>query len=355
MVFIDSMVKARVWLALSLFLLFSLSFIIGCSPKPYPQITAFGQTMGTTYSVKLALHEGEPAISSEQLKTLADEEFLRVNQQMSTYIPDSELSLWNRDSSADWVSLSESLAQVLTQSQDISERSAGYFDVTVMPLVNLWGFGPQKQEAAPSDDAIEQAMAHVGYRQVQLEPKALRARKPAEVTVDLSSIAKGFGADQLAERLHSEGYRNFMVEVGGELFLAGANAQGKAWRIGVEMPNYDLLAQREEQPAAAVAVSNVGMATSGDYRNYYELDGVRVSHTIDPHTGHPITHSLASVTVIAPSCAAADGWATALNVMGPEKALEVAQREGLAVYLLVKQEGSFTVKMSAAFESYLDP
>lgn len=343
-------VKARVGLPLSLFL-FCL-FAISCSKKPLTQVEAYGQTMGTTYSVKVVLHPGEPALQSDQLKEIADEVFARVNQQMSTYIEDSELSLWNQDASGDWITPSAPLYGLISTSLDISHRSEGYFDVTVMPLVNLWGFGPQDRREPPSDEAIKEAKTHVGFQQIELNSNSKSARKPVGVTVDLSAIAKGFGGDELAERLRAEGFANFMVEVGGELVLHGQNAHSKPWRIGVETPSYNPLAGRE-QPAAAVDVSDVGMATSGDYRNYYEVDGQRVSHTIDPVTGRPITHNLASVTVIAPTCAVADGWATALNVMGPDKAMEIAEKEGLAAYLLVKRGDGFEAQMSSAFEPYL--
>lgn len=307
--------------------------------------------MGTTYSVKVVL-DGERNLAANRLKAIADEEFLGVNQQMSTYINNSELSLWNQHGNGDWQSVSAELFDVLQLSNTISVKSGGAFDVTVMPLVNLWGFGPDGEKAIPTEEQIAVAKSQVGYQQIELDSKQRRLRKPAQVHVDLSAVAKGFGADQLARRLAREGFAHFMVEVGGELAVKGYSRRGTPWRIGIETPSYSLL-RAPEGPAAAVDLSDAGMATSGDYRNYYEVDGVRVSHTIDPLTGAPITHGLASVSVIAKTCAEADAWATALNVIGPDKALALAEREGLAVYLIIRDGDDFVTKVSTAFKPYL--
>lgn len=307
--------------------------------------------MGTTYSVKVVLSQGQ-RLPESRLKKMADLALEEVNAQMSTYQADSELSVWNRSKGDEWRPVSRPLFDVLQLSVAIGEQSEGAFDVTVMPLVNLWGFGPEDRGAPPSDEVIEEALQRVGYNQIKLDRDGLKARKPEDVYVDLSAIAKGYAVDQVAQALLNAGHQNFMVEVGGELFLNGVNRHGKPWRIGVESPSYDLL-QAPQGPAATVDLSGVAMATSGDYRNYYEVDGTRVSHTIDPATGRPIAHKLASVSVIADTCAEADGWATALNVLGLEKGMALAERERLAVYMIVRADGGFVVHSTQWFDAYL--
>lgn len=307
--------------------------------------------MGTTYSVKVVSSE-EVSLNESGLQRIADTELERVNRQMSTYLADSELSLWNRASTSDWQKVSPALFEVLQLSAGISARSSGAFDVTVMPLVNLWGFGPDERQSPPSDLDIREALKRVGYNQIEFNETELTVRKPAEVFVDLSAIAKGYAVDKVAQALQDKGVANFMVEVGGELYLEGVNRRGKPWRIGVETPTYDLL-KAPQGPALAVDLSGRALATSGDYRNYYEVDGVRLSHTIDPFTGRPITHKLASVSVIADTCAEADGWATALNVLGPEKGMAVAERERLAVYMIIRDGDEFVSRATKQFEAYL--
>lgn len=314
-------------------------------------VSVNGQTMGTTYSVKLVMDDKAPP-SSEVLSAWADATFAAVNESMSTYMEDSELSLLNRAETDSWQPVSAPLLDVLLLSQEISRKSDGAFDITVMPLVNLWGFGPQTRGSVPGDEEISRTIAQTGYHKVAVDAERSAVRKPVGVTIDLSAIAKGYAADQLAEKLLAEGYRHFMVEVGGELVLAGLNNRGEPWRIGIETPIYELFSA-SKRPVGAVDISGKGMATSGDYRNYYEVDGVRVSHTIDPKSGRPITHTLASVTVIADTAAEADGWATALNVLGAERAMALAAKEQLAVFMLVREGEGFKAMHSSAFEPYL--
>lgn len=334
----------------SLFLLIVI-YLTGCQPQTHPQVSVTGQTMGTTYSIKL-VGEGKALPESGTLLGWADTTFAAINQSMSTYIEDSELSLLNRAESEVWQPISVPLLDVLLLSQTISTKSDGAFDITVMPLVDLWGFGPKQYQSPPDTDTIRQTMEQIGFDKVSIDSTRGAIRKPKDVTLDLSAIAKGYAADQLAEKLRAEGYRHFMVEVGGELVLAGHNAEGKPWRIGIEMPDYQLLSG-PRGPFNAVDITNKAMATSGDYRNYYEVEGVRFSHTIDPKSGRPITHNLASVTVIADTCAEADGWATALNVLGADKAMALALREQLAVFLIVREGEEFRALNSPAFSPYL--
>ena len=272
-----------------------------------------GVTMGTTYSMTIpVLPEG---IEPETVKVGVEQLLVAINQSMSTYIINSELSQLNQSKSIDWVNLSDQLYTVIDQAQMISSRSNGAFDITVAPLVNLWGFGPEKSIGnKPSEDAIQQRLQQIGYQKIELRqsPRAIKKIDSA-IEIDLSALAKGYGVDQIANYLASLGIEDYMVEIGGEIHLNGKNGHGTPWRIAIEKPAAD---QRSIQ--RVLLLESGAIATSGDYRNYFEKDGKRYSHTIDPRTGRPITHTLASVSVIAESTMKADGWATALMVLGAE-------------------------------------
>ena len=307
-----------------------------------------GETMGTTYHVTLVANEGQPLrIDSAAIQSAVDAELKQFNQQMSTYIPDSELMLFNAANINKWHSLSQPLYDVLSLSQIISERSGGAFDITVGPLVNLWGFGPDRHEdEVPDAEAINEIRAIMGYQKLELNDER-QARKAADIKIDLSAIAKGFGVDKVADLIERNGVNNYMVEIGGEIRVGGVNAQGNHWRIAIEQPSLS-----QQGAHKIVGLSEVGMATSGDYRNYFEKDGKRFSHTINPVTGYPIEHALVSVTVITKTAAEADAWATAINVLGPEKGMEVANREQLAAYMIVKESDGFSDRYSKAFSIY---
>ena len=272
-------------------------------------------------------------------------ELKRINQAMSTYIETSELSLFNKNPGTEPVVLSQATLDVLTLSQEVSRLSGGAFDVTVGPLVNAWGFGPQERREL-SDEDIRQLRERVGYKMLSLDPQAKTLSKARpDLYVDLSAVAKGYAVDKLSEALANRGYTDHMVEIGGEVRCQGINPDGKSWRIAIEKPDNQARAIYE-----ILELKDMAMATSGDYRNYYEKDGQRISHTIDTRTGRPITHTLASVTVLDPSCARADAWATALNVLGPTEGLELAEREKIAAFFLIRgQNGQFEEKWTADF------
>lgn len=304
-----------------------------------------GPTMGTAYHVTVVDVPAE--IEKAALQSAIDAELVAVNQEMSTYIPDSELMRFNGAPVGQAVQVSGHLAEVIGRSLDIYRRSGGAFDVTVGPLVNLWGFGPSPEpEAIPQDSEISELLDVVGSDALELKGQQLK--KSRSVSVDLSAIAKGHGVDRVADLLAAKGISNYLVEVGGELRTAGVNPAGQPWRIGIERPAAGQVVQKPIQ------VSGKSVATSGDYRNYYERDGKRYAHTIDPRTGKPVEHRLASVTVIADTCAEADGYATALNVIGADAALKLAEREQLAVFLLVKTDSGFEERVSSAFQPYLE-
>ncbi|TBR44996.1 FAD:protein FMN transferase [Marinomonas agarivorans] len=311
-----------------------------------PELVSFsGPTMGTTYTVKL--YTNKTAQNVGFIKDEIDLVLQQVNKTMSTYDPSSELSLLNQATINESIAISDELNYVIKTALEISEEAGGAYDITVGPLANLWGFGPQKQpDRVPTEQEIAQAKMRVGYQLLTVEDKQLL--KNGNVYIDLSSIAKGFGVDQVASRLDEFGITSYLVEIGGEIVAKGTKDDGSLWRIAIEKPNGGhSIAQK------IIDLDNVAIATSGDYRNYFERNGVRYSHLIDPKTGKPITHKLVSVTVIANSTVEADGYSTAINILGPDKGLDFAERKKLPVYMLVKTDLGFIEKYSSSFEPYL--
>jgi len=330
--------------------LFLCLLMLGCSPSgtEHPSVKFSGQTMGTYYHITVVgPASGEFDVDVELLQEAVDKELVGFNQMMSTYIDDSELMRFNRSPVNQWVELSEPVMELLYISEDISQRSHGAFDVTVGPLVNLWGFGPEaKPDAVPSAEELTAALVRTGYEYLQLDVN--RARRTADIDVDLSGVAKGYGVDWIANFLTDRGYNNFMVEIGGEVRAVGNSPRGAPWRIAVEQPSVMAGGAR-----LALSLSDHAVATSGDYRNYFEVDGVHYSHTIDPSTGRPVEHSLVSVTVVTETAARADAWATALTVLGPEEGMALANAEQLAVYFIVKDNGGFVESQSVTFSQLL--
>lgn len=311
-----------------------------------PELVSFsGPTMGTTYTVKF--YTNESMDSAWQYKDDVDAVLVRVNELMSTYDPESELSRFNQSAMNVDMQVSSDLAYVIDQAIMISKMSNGAYDVTVGPLVNLWGFGPGKKlDVLPSDEEIELAKQKTGFAAIALKGQTLAKTK--DIYIDLSSIAKGYGVDKVAKKLERLGIESYLVEVGGEILSKGLKPDGEPWRVAIESPNGGHSVVQK-----VVDLTDVAIATSGDYRNYFERNGVRYSHTINPNTGKPITHRLVSVTVIAKNTTLADGFATAITVLGPEKGLKFAQDNGLAVYMLVKENLGFVEFYSKAFEPYL--
>ena len=319
----------------------------GCSDKRSRTILVEGPAMGTQYSVTLV--DPPKIISEKAIQTKIEREIDTVNQWMSNYISNSEISLINRAPTNTWLPLSEETYSVIEIAQEIASKTSGSFDITVSPLVNLWGFGPQRHENKPNQAEIDVARAQVGWQYVQLNPDTKSILKSKPVTMDLSAIAKGFGVDHLCDLLDLYAIGNYLVEIGGEVRVKGHNAKGNQWLIGIESPTLTHSGVQQ-----AVAITNKAIATSGDYRNYYEKDGVRYSHTIDPSTGRPVKHNVASVTVISDSTTEADAWATAFNVMGPEKAIELAEELDIALYMLIYQGSEYKSIYSRAFVQYID-
>jgi len=290
-----------------------------------------GGTMGTSFSVKLpgAANDFDEATLRAGVVGVLDD----VNRMMSTYMPESEISQFNASASTDWHTVSKEFCESVAASIALSELTNGAFDITAGPLVNLWGFGPEETTFGPPDDQdVEAARSKVGFRHLETDCSipALRRDIPG-LTLDMSAMGKGYAADRVAEILVELGATDYMVEVGGEIRVGGSNAKGKEWAIGIEIPRAG-----KREPYAIVHLTNVAVATSGDYRNFFEYEGVRYSHEIDTHTGYPVTHELAAVSIIAESGARADALATALLVMGPEAGLELASRENIAALFLTR-------------------
>lgn len=306
--------------------------------------------MGTSYSVKIALTEDASDIDAVVLKNKIDSVLVEVNNQMSTYIPESEISRFNRYDKTDWFNISNDFAFVLDESIKLGKLTGGSLDITIGPVVNIWGFGPdQRPRTVPSDDEIITNMKLVGIDnlEVKLDPPSVR-KKITGIKVDLSATAKGYGVDKVLELVKELGYKNIMVEIGGEVRTLGYNNKKEFWNIGISSPNQSGEINR------VVKLSNSAMATSGDYWNYFEENGIRYSHTIDPITGRPITHKLASVTIFDSTCLRADGLATGIFVMGPEKGYDFAVRMELPVYLIVKTDNGFKEVKSPKFIEFFE-
>ena len=248
------------------------------------------------------------------------------------------------------MTVSEDLAGVVTLAQDLARQSDGAFDVTVGPLVDLWGFGVRERQGLPGTEEIEETAATVGYRFLESRRSPPGLRKLVDgLRVDLSGIAKGHGVDRLAALLDARGCTDYLIDIGGEVRVRGLNPQGVPWRIGIELP----AAGGGVESGTVLSLSEGAVATSGDYRNFRTIGGTRFSHTIDPRTGRPVAHDLASVTVLAETAALADGLATLINVLGPDDGLAFARRRGLAALVLMRREGGLDRRYTETMRDHL--
>ena len=317
-----------------------------CTP-PGAALTVTGATMGTSYSVQLidpSVALRDPAHLNRRLAA----RLRHINAVLSTYDRASDISRVNAAQHTRWIPVSPLLVARVRDAEYYAELSQGAFDISIGPLVNLWGFGPQRpRHTVPSAAAVAAAKALVGRQRIETRtrPPALR-KLHRGVRIDLSAIAKGYAVDALAHLLDEHGADNYLVEIGGELRVKGVNATGSAWRIGIERPN-----ATTRQAQHILRLSNQAMATSGDYRNYFITDGQRYAHTINPATGYPVKHHLASVSVIADHCAQADALATALMAMGPHRAKALAERKHIAALFIERTAQGFATTASTAFNN----
>lgn len=315
----------------------------GCYPFGAGSVevrTLWGYAIGTSYTVRVVATERQ----AKKLDTEIRSALNRINDSMSTYLPRSELSRFNDAPVGEWVRLSDDFYHVLAMAMDVAETSNGAFDPTIGPLVDLWGFGPiPRTDRKPSDEEIEAARRQVGYQGIELDPTEQRARKLEPRALDLSGIAKGHATDVVADMIEAAGIESYLVEIGGELRINGKKPDGTGWRIAIETPD------SRQGFYRILELSSGAMATSGDYRNYFEEAGVRYSHTINPATGLPIDNNLASVTVLTQSSAMADAYATVFMVLGVEQSLVLADRLEMSLFVIERTEDGFKASQSRRF------
>jgi thiamine biosynthesis lipoprotein len=281
-----------------------------------------GRTMGTTYHITVV---GGSSQGVGGLKEKIDARLDEINRVFSTYIKDSEISrfnAWRRV--GEKFQVSDDFIKVMQEGRRIYRLSEGAWDGTVNPLVDLWGFGPTRREIRmPPASDIKALLPEVGFDHIEIKEPNFLVKNLAAVTLDLNSIAKGFAVDAVARLIAAVGFKNYLVEIGGEVYAAGVRRDGRKWRVGINMPRKGAAFNAVYK---AVSISNQAFATSGDYRNFIEINGVRYSHVIDPRTGYPVSNGVVSVSIVAADCTLADGLATALMVMGAEKGIELVDR-----------------------------
>jgi len=314
-----------------------LLWCLSCSNQP-SQIELSGFTMGTTYNIKI-IPEKDSILSTKLIKQNIDSVLISVNYQMSTYLFDSEITQFNNHESTTSFTVSNDFSLVVERALHWSKLTDGAFDITIVPLLYLWGFGPgQASELGdifPEEHAVQKRRTHVGYEKLTTNKYYLQKKDPF-IKIDLNAIAKGFGVDAVYSFLESIGMNNIMVEIGGEVRTKGKNRKNEPWMIAVETP--DLESAGSKTISWALPLESKAMATSGDYRNYYEIDGIRYSHEIDPRTGYPAQTGVASATVVATNCMDADALATALIIMGAESGLQFIEKlDGVEAFLILRE------------------
>lgn len=323
--------------------------LTACQPTPQTQLRIQGKTMGTFYVVTVndAFPGGETALQHE-----VDTLLVRMNQEISTYDPAALISRFNQGPAKTPMVIPATMAKIVQQGIDAGHLTGGKLDVTVGPLVNLWGFGPDKRPVKrPTAEQIAEARARVGIDKLTLttqEGQYLLSKAIPDLYLDLSTLGEGAASDEIAALLESKNVHNYLIEVAGAVRSQGHNSKGNPWRVAIVEPS--------DTPGAiedVVIPNGMALSTAGSYRNYYELDGQRYSHIIDPVSGAPVTHKLVSASVITPTALEADALDTALMVMGPEQALTFAREHHLAVYLIVKTAQGFEAKFTPQFAPYL--
>lgn len=301
-----------------------------------------GPTMGSTYSIKYVRHAGDP--DSSQVRREVEGILGEVDRQLSTYRNDSDIERFNGLPADSCQKMPASVLELISVGEQLSAKSEGSYDLTVEPLMNLWGFGPQgREDKVPDAATLAEVMQRVGRQHLHINGDQLC--KDAAVEVDFNSIAAGYAVDTIAAKLEALGIHNYLAEATGELKAKGKKLDGSAWRIALEEP-------RDDQQVAEriINVDGFGVSTSGDYRNYFLQDGRRYSHTFDARTGAPVLHDLASVTVIHPSALMADGLSTLLLILGPEKAWDYAEKHDIGAFFVIRADTGFVIRTSRAFE-----
>ncbi|MEX5575138.1 FAD:protein FMN transferase [Pseudomonas lijiangensis] len=330
----------RVWLGRVVCVLFA-GVMAGCDSGPALQNFG-GPTMGSGYSVSYVRHPGQPDIRVVQPEVEAI--LAEVDQQMSTWRSDSDIERFNVMAVGQCQAMPPAVLELVRVGEHLSRETQGAFDLTVLPLMNLWGFGPQSRvQQVPTARELARARERVDYRHLSIDNR--RLCKDADVEIDLSSMAAGHTVDRIAARLDELGVHDYMVQVTGELKVKGRKPDGSAWRVALEAPRDD------QQIAQKIfALDGCGVSTSGDYRHYFEHEGHRYSHTLDALSGAPVTHDLASVTVIHPSALMADGLSTLLLILGPERGWDYAQQHQIAAFFVIRADKRFIIRSNLAFD-----
>lgn len=325
------------------FLILSTAALAACKAD-LPVLRLSGQTMGTHYNI-VAIPSGK-TVDEKAMQAAVNAALAEVDTQMSNWNAASEITRINAAPAGETVTLSPALARVMEGAEKVHRASEGRFDVTVGPMIDLWGFGSGAQQPhKPSDADIAGMMGRVGQDRVLSFAGGELTKTTGDAEIYLSAIGKGHGVDRVADVVRSFGVSDFMVEIGGDLYTSGRNPDGVPWQIGIESP-----VAGDRSLHSVVDVSGLGMATSGDYRNYFEAEGQRYSHIIDPATGRPILHDTVSATVLTEDAMLADAWATAMLVLGRKRGLEIAESEGLAVLFIDREQGAgFSTATSSHF------
>jgi thiamine biosynthesis lipoprotein len=316
------------------------------------EVRLSGSTMGTTYQIKVVTGAREHL---EELQQEIETCLQGINASMSTYLPESEISRFNHLAEVGQsIKISANFYEVLETAGRLFRITEGAWDGTVGPLVNLWGFGaPSRKPQVPEPQAIQRARTAVGFGRIQFRGERCIAKGKPKLYLDLASIAKGYGVDAVARIIARAGWRDYLVEIGGEVYAAGKRPDGTPWRVGINLPLPEAAPTDLHQ---VVALENMALATSGDYRNFFEINGVRYSHIIDPRSGYPLKNGVVSATVLAGDCTWADGLATALMVMGPDSGLPLVHAlPGVECLIIVREDnGELINHPSAGFGAYLD-
>lgn len=316
-------------------------------PRAAGETLLAGESMGSAWTVKVA---GALPMPASRLREQIQARFEAVDAALSTWRPDSALSQFNDHPGEDWQALNPELARVLGYALELAAQSDGAYDVTLAPVVDLWGFGPGPRRGdAPEREQIEAALRHVGWRRISFDAAGQRARKPAEARVDLSSLGKGRGVDRVAAYLLSQGMEDFLIDLSGKLRANGRNARGEPWRVGVEMPGADDPSGEARTVEQPLELRDEAIATAGTYRRYFLADGRQYSHLIDARTGEPVAHATRSATAVAADALQADALATVLALLPPQEALAFADARGLAALLVLERNGQFQTQPSLAW------
>lgn len=334
---------------LKVFIIWIILIFSACQTKKNGLIKFEGNTMGTTYHISYLSNK------NNLLQKEIDSLLVDFSNSLSTYIPSSTISGANGEDTL--FEVDEYFAKVFMKSQEVSEKTDGAFDVSVMPLVNLWGFGTKKDTVVPNKREIDSVLRFVGYNKVSLtndDGKYFFHKNNSKVQVTFNAIAQGYCVDLIAEFLESKGKENYLVEIGGEVRTKGKNQDGEWWKIGIDKPIDDSDPENRELKAI-LQLQNQSLNTSGNYRNFYYNKGNKYSHEIDPQKGYPVRNNLLSVSVVAKDCMSADAYATAFMVMGYEKSMGFMQKDSMmdAYFIYVDSSGKMKTAMTEGVKKLL--